>query len=205
MGILYRDGESAADGTTLIRKDARRAFELFRRAAHAGEPKAMYEVANILTESKLTTKALTAAVKLYRRSFHLGESAAAFNLATKYRYLGRHTEAVRWYRKALAAGDSSALIPLARAELYGLGTRRNVASGLERLRRMSRDRTTYVPAHWLPCEAMVILAQLYIEGWLVRRNLETAVRWLRRAAAWDSEDAKLHLARLGRALARDRG
>lgn len=198
LGILYRDGETAADGTTLIRKDTRRALKLFRRAADAGEPSAMYEVANMLTEGKFSARALSAAEGWYRKAFRLGESTAAYNLATKYRYLGRHARAVQWYRKALAAGDASALIPLARAELYGLGTRRNIASALERLQRMSRDRTTYAPAHWLPCEAMVILAELHLEGWFVRRDVEKAVRWFRRAAAWDSEPAKQHLARLGR-------
>jgi TPR repeat protein len=45
--------------------------------------------------------------------------------------------AVAWFRRTAAAGEMDALLPLAQAELHGLGTRRNVSGAIKKLRRVA--------------------------------------------------------------------
>ncbi len=125
---------------------------------------------------------------LYRRAFRIGEATAAYNLAFTYKLRGRYREAVAWWRRAHAAGDPSAILDLALAELHGQGTRRNVRGALAKLRQAANATET----KWFPrssgenVRAMIHLARVYGEGWLVPRDLAESVRWLRRAAEWDS-------------------
>jgi TPR repeat protein len=134
-------------------------------------------------------------VRLYRRAFGLGDTTAALNLAATYQNLGRYRDAVRWFRRALAAGDSSALLELARAELYGIGTRRDVPAAITKLRRVARDIASMSQLERE--DAMTTMADALRNGWLVRRDYDEALRWFRRAAHVGSNAAKGMLADLG--------
>jgi TPR repeat protein len=105
-----------------------------------------------------------------------------------YRNLGRHVDAVRWYRRALDAGYQSAHLELARAELYGVGTRRNLPSALARLERVAEGIAYAAPIE--QTEAMLLMADALRNGWLLRRDYQSALRLLRRAARLGCEAAK---------------
>src|SRR4051812_47078227 len=106
----------------------------------------------------------------------------------------RHRDAVRWYRRAHAAGDPSALLQLGCAELYGLGTRRDPVAAMKKLRTAAASRTKYWPSSTGEnVEAMIVIAQTLLDGWLLPRNYNEGIRWLRRAAKWDSAIAKAML------------
>jgi TPR repeat protein len=141
--------------------------------------------------AKAGANAFRRATELYRRAFRLGDVAAGFNLGCTYQNVGEYRAAVKWFRRALAAGDLGALQPLARAELYGLGTRRNVGAAIAKLTRIARYRRAPL---WLSVservEAMLVLADALSSGWPVRRNNPEAVRWWRRAAALGSHAAQ---------------
>lgn len=123
---------------------------------------------------------LDEAARLYRQAFHLGDTTAGYNLACSYQNVGEHRTAVQWFRKVLAAGDRSALMPLALAELYGAGTRRNVSAAMKKLEIVARGGSWVAPIERE--EAMLLMAQCLREGWLVIRDYSAAQRWLRRAA-----------------------
>lgn len=87
---------------------------------------------------------------------------------------------MQWFRKVLAAGDRSALLPLALAELYGAGTRRNVSAAMNKLEVVARGGSWVAPIERE--EAMLLMTQCLRDGWLVIRDYTAALRWLRRAA-----------------------
>ncbi len=187
LAVLYDDGSARdSDGELLVKRDRRRARTFYARAAELGDASAMTAMADNLTPTGHSTQALARAEKLYRRAFRLGEDTAAENLAATYKNLGRYRDAVRWYRRAATAGSPTAPLELARAELYGTGTRRDARAAFVTLRRLARQRLGW--NNWLRVEAMQLMADALMNGWLVRRDHAQGEAWLRRAAKLDPED-----------------
>ena len=188
LAVLYDEGTARdRSGHFLVRRDRRRARTYWKRAARLGDPAAITVLADDLTRSAHRPKALAQAERLYRRAFRLGYATAAENLAVTYRNLGRHRDAVRWYRRAEAAGSETAAVEVARAELYGLGTRRNARAAFARLEPLARKRLGW--NNWLRVEAMQLMADALSNGWLVPRDPARADAWLRRAAKLDPSSA----------------
>lgn len=187
LAMLY-DERTARDATgkRLVKRDRRRAAAYWARAAELGDPSAITVMADNLTPPGHSRRALAQAEKLYRQAFRLGYNTAAENLAVTYRRLGRYRDAVRWYRRAEAAGSPTASLEIARAELYGLGTRRNGRRAFVRLERIARQRLGW--NNWLRVEAMQVMADALMNGWLVERDYPRGEAWLRRAAELDPND-----------------
>ncbi len=187
LAVLHDEGRARdADGQLLVKRDRRRASAYWTRAAELGDASAITVLADNLTPRGHSARALAQAEKLYRRAFRLGYETAAGNLAATYLNLGRHRDAVRWYRRAEAAGSPTASLEIARAELYGLGTRRNARSARARLERLARQRLGW--NNWLRIEAMNLMTDALMNGWLVRRDVARGEAWLRQASRLDPGD-----------------
>jgi hypothetical protein len=93
---------------------------------------------------------------------------------------------VQWFRRADAAGSPTASLEIARAELYGTGTRRNVRAAFTKLERLAGQRLGW--NNWLRIEAMQIMADALINGWLITRDYTRGEALLRRAANLDPND-----------------
>jgi TPR repeat protein len=187
LAVLYDEGSARdAQGHLLVKRNRRRAREFYARAAELGDPAAITVMADDLTPRGHSASALAQAEKLYRRAFHLGYVTAAENLAAVYLNIGRCRDAVRWYRRAEAGGSVTASLEVARAELYGLGTRRDSRAAFVRLERLARQRLGW--NNWLRVEAMQLMADALMNGWLVRRDHARGEAWLRQAAKLDPAD-----------------
>lgn len=186
LAVVYDCGVTDTAGHLLVRRNRRLARKYWSRAADLGDPAAITVMANNLTPKGHSARALAQAEKLYRRAFHLGSSTAADNLAATYQNLGRYRDAVRWHRRAAAAGSPTAPLDIARAELYGTGTRRNARAAFVKLERLARQRLGW--NNWLRIEAMKLMADALMNGWLVRRDHARGDAWLRRAAKLEPLD-----------------
>ncbi len=187
LAVLHDDGTARdRSGKLLVRRDRRRARTYLERAAQLGDPAAITLMADNLTPRGHSVRALAQAEKLYRRAFRLGYETAAENLAATYQNLGRYRDAVLWYRRAEAAGSPTAPLEIARAELYGTGTRRNVSAAFVRLERLARQRLGW--NNWLRVEAMQLMADALMKGWLVRRDFARGEALLRQAGKLDPND-----------------
>jgi len=190
LGDMYREGWRQSDGTVLLRRDRKAAKRYLERAVALGDAEAMYVLAALLLDHHRDARTFKRAEALYQRAFHAGESTAAYNLAVAYKKRQRYRDAFRWFQRAHEAGDPSALLQLARAQLYGIGTKRDPSGALAKLRRMANSRTKYWPAsNGENVEAMLIIADALMEGWLLPRDFNEGVRWLRRAASWGNATA----------------
>jgi TPR repeat protein len=178
LAVLYDQGSVRPR----VKRDRRRARDFCARAAALGDPAALTMMADDLTRRH--PRALAQAEKLYRRAFRLGYHTAAENLAVEYLNRGRHRDAVRWYRRSEAAGSPTASLEVARAELYGLGTRRDARAAFVKLRRLARQHLGWNT--WLRVEAMQLMADALMEGWLVRRDFARGEALLRSAAELDA-------------------
>lgn len=190
LGELYREGLPGTKGTVLVRRDQSAAQRCLERATALGDPAGMSALASLLTDRQ-SASALKRAEALYRRAYRKGDSTAAYNLATLHLRLGRHGLAVEWYRRAHRAGDPSAIFQLGLAELYGIGSQRDAAAGIAKLEAMANSSTKYWPRSTGDnVQAMLVLADTFMNGWLVPRDYDMAIEWLQRAASWDSPIAK---------------
>ncbi len=187
LAALYDQGSARdTDGQLLVKRDRRRARSYYARAAQLGDPGSLTAMADSLTPIGHSPRALAQAENLYRRAFRLGDNTAAENLAATYQNLGRYRDAVRWYRRAESAGSATAPLEIARAELYGTGARRDARAAFARLERLARQRLGW--NNWLRREAMDLMADALMNGWLVRRDHARGDAWRRRAAQLDPLD-----------------
>ncbi len=196
LGGLYQDGVKDGKGRTILARSAREAARCFQRAAELGDTDGIVGLADLITSDR-SERGLARAASLYRRAYRRGDHTAAFNLACMYQNVGRYRDAVLWFRRALTAGDPSASMELARAELFGLGTRRNVRSAFARLRSIASAPTNMWPPNGDRIEAILVMANALITGWPVRRDYGEGLLWLRRAKSLGS--------RVAAAMLEDRG
>lgn len=205
LACHYRDGLRDRRGREVLRRHRGRCMDLLRRAVALGDTYAMTCLADELTHpSWLATlspvgrrRSHAEGLRWYRAAAARGDSAAAFNLAMTYLNAGRHRLAVKWFRRVAGpACQPEALLELARAELFGLGIRRNVPAALRKLRGAAGERRGRLSPFDIET-SMVLLGTLYREGWLVRRDYGAACQWLRRAGRLGSEAARGLLRDLG--------
>ncbi len=186
LGMLYRDGVVDSRGKAILRPDQARSVKCFRRAAELGNSSAMVDVGHSLRGR--------AGLRWYRRAFRFGDSRAASSIAVTYQDLGRPADAVRWFRRAVATGETACLLELAQAELFGIGTKRNVPAAIRKLQTLAKG-------GWISQlsqeTAMRWLAEIYSQGWLVCRNWKLARRWLAKASKLGSAAASGLLQDLG--------
>ena len=186
LAIIYDNGAGPLDDGRCIRPDERRARGYWERAARRGDVSAITRVADFLSAPGHRPRELALAVRMYRRAFRRGDMTAADNLAATYMDVGRYREAVAWWRRAEAAGSSTASIEVARAELYGVGTRRNPRAAFERLEKLATERLGW--NNWLRIEAMTVMADALFDGWLVPYDGKRAKAWRRAARTLDPAD-----------------
>lgn len=187
LAMFHREGCRDRRGRALIPVDARAERRLLERAAELGHAAGMCGLADILS-GRGKGGDMHRAIRLYRRSFARGYSTAALNLAITYQILGRHAHAVGWFRRALALGDDSAELPLAYAELYGIGTRRDPARAVARLERVARGAIRVADIERE--RALLLLADAHRDGWLLPRDHRAAVRLWREASRIGSAAAR---------------
>lgn len=200
---LYELGALGVDDDAVQqRRPSRRlALAWLRRAAEAGHVGAMEELATALSRGpKRAPAALREAMRWERRAARLGSTLAPYNIGVSWRLAGRPRQAVRAFRALAATGGHDAHeaeFELARAELLGVGTRRDVPSALRRLERVARSRTVCLFDNE---QAMVLLAEVYRTGWLVPVDFPRTLKWLRKAAGIGSAAAAGLLQDLGEPL-----
>lgn len=199
---LYVLGRRVVDGEPGERRPSRRVgIAWLRRAATQGHVEAMTTLANALSRGpKRSPAALRESMRWERRAARLGSTLALYNLAVSWRLAGHAHEAVRIFRAIVAKGGHDAHdaeFELARAELLGVGTRRDVPTALRRLERVARSRKVCQLDNE---QAMLLLAEVYRTGWLVPVHFPRTLKWLREAARIGSAAAAGLLQDLGEPL-----
>lgn len=175
LGVAYEDGFRDANGRQALAPDRRRAVALYRRAASLGHVEAILASALCQGANTGSRRGMKIAMRLERRAVAMGSSTAAYNLGVSHKMVRNYRAAARWFAIAARMGDPSALLELAKAQLLGVGCRRDVAGGLRKLAVVARTRELSLADRE---EACILLARTYLDGWLVRRSLNIAARWL---------------------------
>jgi TPR repeat protein len=181
LGEIYTHGLAAADGGYAVRPDPAKANAFEHQAMRLGDPWAMTAVADKISRRSFKGANRCRATQLYCRAYRVGYATAAYNLAVRYKDAGEYRASIAWFKRALASGEESALLELAKAELCGVGIRRNPAAAFEKLRRAALSREKYFPNSWYQCQAMIIMGVALLSGWSVRRDVNAGMKWLARA------------------------
>jgi TPR repeat protein len=139
LGTLHQDGFFDAGGARVLARSPRRAAELYRLGVARGHTSSMVNLATLLWSGRGVARDGNAALRLELRAARLGAVSAIHNVAIiSYRQLGKHRTAYRWFLRAAKVG-ARPWLDLARAQLFGLGTRRDVRAAVRTLRRAERD------------------------------------------------------------------
>lgn len=202
LAMHLLDDLKSKSGRMVILKDSRRAERLFRAAAKLGNTTAMLSLGAMVGNRDLARrrngerlKLPTEALRWEQRAAALGDELAQFNLAMSSLNAGRPSESVRRFR-ARASRDNDALFEVAKAELWGRGTKQNVRAAMRKLEWLAKNGDDM--DELTRGDVMVLLARTLSEGWLVPRDFGTAVRWLKRAVRETRcAEARGRLAELG--------
>ena len=113
--------------------NAKRAFELFSRAAEVGHASAKNRVGYFLDHGIGVRKNAARALTWHRRAARQGDLSAYSNIATSYRDAGNIKQARAWFTKAMKRGDGGAAVDLAKL-LIETKRRANEAQALHYLK-----------------------------------------------------------------------
>ena len=103
------------------RSDLRRAFQLFSRAAEAGDSCSQLNLGYFFDRGLHVRKDRDQAMHWYYRAYRQGEAGGANNIATLHRDGGRIGRMIWWFRRTVAMGDHEALLELGRYYETGTG------------------------------------------------------------------------------------
>lgn len=197
LGILYRDGLKTARFGEIVPRNMRLARMYIERASRQRDPDALCLLADMLS-SQTRSATVSRAINLYRKAHRAGSATAAYNLACLYQRAARYSSSVRWFRIAQAAGDPAAAFQIALAELYGLGVKRNPVSAARKLEVLSREHGDFWPdSIGYNVQSMLVLANALINGWLLPRDFNAGLSWIRKAAKRGSVSARAMLEEYG--------
>lgn len=156
------------------------------RAAEAGDARAMYRYARILSAGRGTVRDEKRAFEWYARAAEAGEPRAMTAVGVMYANgIGverNPDDAVRWYRRAAEAGNTQGMVLLS-DRLLTDAPAGGAASAAEGEREAARLLRTAAEAG--DADAALRLGRLHVDGRGVERSPKEAVRWLSVAAAMD--------------------
>lgn len=183
--------------------DLERAASLYRAAAEAGLPAAMFNLARAYDKGRGVVRDLETAALWYRNAADKGHAGAMASLGSMFEH-GEGVErdgdeAFRLYGLAAEKGDANAMASLGYLYQSGTGTSRNPG--------LARDWYQKAVAEKQP-RAMFNLALMHIKGEGGKIDLVAGVRLLQLAANAGHAGSQRELASLydeGRGLARDHG
>ena len=152
-------------------------FELYRKAAAAGNVLAFVNLGNKYEHGKGAPKDLAEAVRWYQKAADAGVLPGMFNLGVMYRDgLGvakDDAEAARWFRKTADAGLTLGMNSLGFMYQMGKGVPKDEAEALRWYRKAA-------DAGAAP--AMTNVGVMYRDGIAVAKDEAEAVRWFRKSA-----------------------
>lgn len=183
--------------------DLERATELYRTAAEAGLPAAMFNLARAYDKGRGAVRDLETAALWYRNAADKGHVGAMAALGSMFEH-GEGVEkdpdeAFRLYSLAAEKGDANAMASLGYLYQSGTGTERNAS--------MAREWYAKAAALEQP-RAMFNLALMHLKGEGGKADIAEGVRLLKLAADAQHPGSLRELASLydeGRGLARDSG
>lgn len=178
LAAAYEDGVVDNKGVVLLEKNPKRAAELYYRGVKLGNVGCMVNLANLLARGRGVRRDIRAALRLEILAARKGDPGGAFNAGISYKKLRDFRKSLRWFRQAEVMGNDSARLEIAKAQLYGLGTKRNVREAIGNLKAVVDARRCSAGESE---EACLLLAYLYIDGWLVPRAHRRSIQWLTEA------------------------
>lgn len=184
-----------------VQKDVPEAVRWYRKAAEAGNTRAMFNLAVHLANGNGITKDITEANRWLRRAAEGGSADAMVNLAFQLEngngITKDVTEANRWYRTAAEAGNATAMHNLANNLANGQGVAKDdVAASSWYHKAVALGHT----------DSFVALGLRFEQGRGVAKDEAEAVRLYREAANRDDGPAMYMLAsnlQVGRGAAKD--
>ncbi len=186
LGWCYQNGKG-------VEQDYAEAVKWYRKAAEQGNAAAQNNLGWCYQNGKGVEQDYAEAVKWYRKAAEQGYASAQNNLGTCYHW-GKgveqdDAEAVKWFRKAVEQGDAVAQKNLGGCYYDGEGVEQDYAEAVKWYRKAAEQ--GYAVAQFE-------MGWCYKHGYGVPKDLAEAKRWYRKAADAGIQEAKKHLAELGR-------
>jgi TPR repeat protein len=174
---LVRLANAFDHGTGDVGVERAKAVALYRLAACAGHPRALYNLGVAYANGDGVTEDKGVAVEYYRRAADTGYASALCELGFCYEH-GRgvaedKAAAVEYYRRAAEAGSATALVNLGLCYANGRGVAEDKAAAVDLYRRAADAGDAH---------AMFHLGSCYERGCGVIKDKVVAVQYLRRAA-----------------------
>ena len=214
-GAQYSLGTLYAKGVEGVPQDVSSAVKWYRTAAERGHIEAQYVLGELyLFGDEGVPRDVPVAVKWYRTAAERGHMEAQYSLGSVYEFGDEGVpqdlaEAARWYRSAAEQGEPTSQMWLAIAYHHGVGglpqdytqaARWYRLAEAEELAKTAENAAahaeTIAKAEDGDVKAALLLAEMYLSGEDVPRDVPAAVKWYRTAAERGHIEAQYALGEL---------
>ena len=170
VGNMYYNCEE------IFLQDNENAFKWYQKAANLNHVNAMYNLANMYLKGEGVKKNSAEAIKYFQKAAELGDIASINKLGEIY-YEGKEIkqdrhEAFKWFRKSADLGNAEGMRNLAMMYFNEGGTN-NYQQALNYFKRA---------ADLGNADAMADISFMYQNGFFVKKDLDKAYHWLKKAA-----------------------
>ena len=180
-GVSYIQGKG-------VTKDEKRGFEMIRKAADKGSPKAEAQLGSLYENGIATTQDEAQACAWYRKAAEKGNAFAQYNLGRMYE-AGKgvpkdSAEAAKWYRSAADSGYAFAQNNLGYMYETGNGVEKDLTEAVKWYRKAANQGFAI---------AQLNLGVRYGSGEGIEKNDAEAFLWLQKSAEQGNPDAEFNL------------
>lgn len=172
-----------------------KAFELWSKAAEAGNTQAMVNLARMYIYAEGVSEDYAKATEWYQKAIDAGDAAGLYGMGVMYEY-GYGVEqdmakACEWYQKAADAGYAEAMCALGEHYATGEGVDQDMAKAREWYEK---------GAEGGDISAMVNLALMHLNGKGAQSDPVAALNWITKAARVTTPDGNVDVDNLGSEL-----
>jgi TPR repeat protein len=173
-----------------VPKDMAQAIRLYRLAAEKEYIPAIGYLGWLMFQGNGLPKDVENVLKVMAAAAMDGDMPSVLRLAAVIEAQGKTNDAFQLYKRAASEGHAGGVFKYARCMENGIGCSRDPSAAAVHYERLVNQADHE--------EAMVRLAVLRINGTGVRKDVETGVKLLQRAASLGNAEAKQILKQLGR-------
>lgn len=181
LGFVFENGLIKND-IIIVEVDYEKSFHWYQQAMMRGNLDATLRLADFLSEGIGCDNDIEKAIVLYLKCIEKGMSAAANNLATIYRDNGDFPNSFKYYSLAndlmsKEYGKNTYSIEVALFNLYGIGVKQSINTGIEILENLISSNNDYSCQSDI-AEANYLLGSFYLQGLNVDKDINKARSYL---------------------------
>lgn len=175
LAIYFRDG-LVIEGANIVEVDEKQLFHWIKRSFELGDVEGMVSYADWISDPDVEELQYDPekAIEIYKEAISKGAHHAYHNLGIEYRNRGEYEEAFKCYCQAGNTKESHESLSIGLCHYYGIGTLQDRNRALKIFSNLEQENCTAFELN----EANYLLGKMYLEGEVVKKDINKAREYL---------------------------